>query len=344
MNTQFRTLFTLGIAHGYYVSRCQDFGYIIPADTAQALKNGKLLPKVRDGKLFVLYESDEGAALNPLEGQTLRLGLKLLNPFFINFTDIKGFNFNASTPVYRNTTEPNRLDEAVEVKLVGGVFRHVLTDTTKRPVTVTLQSASGQVLQTDVITAVNTRLDVSYDLTGKVSETYTVTEFYSSTSKKINYYTDAELNWQGIFGLVEIRLDNSFYTKPKVTQEYPEFEIKFTAKQEILKYYLVTKNYTESEFNQLTILDVGFTEDGRDQIHFTRVASTDFSGDDIPDELLGNGDAKVVLFKSQAEVVRKEKARKKIQIHKNGDELIKHLPQPAVNKANSDFIIQLSKP
>jgi hypothetical protein len=344
MNTQFRTLFTLAISHGYYLSGCQDFGFIVPSDTVQALRNGKLLSKIRDGKLYVLYETDQGKALSPLEGQTLRFGLKLLNPFFSNFTNFKDFNFNTSTPVYRNTTETNRLDKAVEINLVGSVFSHDLTDPTARPVTVTLQTTNSHILQTDVITLENNRLSVSYDLTGKSADTYTVTEAYPSTTRKINYYSDVELNWQGIFGLVEIKLDYGFYTKPSDSPEYAEFEIKFTAKQETLKYYLVTNNYTETEFNQLTILDVGFTEDGRDQVNFNKVASADFSGDDIPYALLGNSDAKIVLFKSQEEVARREKARKKIQVHKNGDELIKHLPQAGVNKVNSDFIIQLSKP
>jgi len=335
MTMHFRLLFTVSIAHAYYGEGCKDFDFIIPADTAQLLRNGKLIAKAREGKLYVLVGADEtDTALVSMTAKTLRIGLKLLNPFFSNFTD---FNFNSSTPFYRNATNPDRLDAAKEITLVGRVFSHALTNTA-RPVTVTLQAASGQILQTDTITAADNRSSVSYDLTRQAAGAYIVTESYPRTTKAITYYSDAELQWQGIFGVIEIKIANSFYATA------PEFEIAFAAKKETLKYYLLAKNYSDTEFNQLAVVDKGFTEDGRPQVNFTKVASAAFTADEISPALLGKSDAKVVLFKSQAVVARQEKARKKIQVLKNGEELIKHLPQPAANKVNADLIIQLSKP
>ena len=69
MITKFRTLFIVNISHAYYISDCKDFDFIFPADTAQLLRNGKLIAKALDGKLYVLFETDEaGSGLIPVPG------------------------------------------------------------------------------------------------------------------------------------------------------------------------------------------------------------------------------------------------------------------------------------
>ena len=332
---QFQVLFTVSISHQYYSESCQDFSFTIPVDTGQLLRNGKLIAKSREGKLYVLFEADETkTALVSVAGKTLRFGLKLLNPFFSNFTD---FNFNSSTPIYRNSINPNVLNAVEKKTLVGQVFSHTLTDTV-RPVTVTTQDANGQVWQTDTITATNNRSTVSYDLTGQASGIYSVEESYSGNIKTAAYYSDSELQGQGVFGVMEIEIDSSFYSTA------PEFAIAFNAKSETLKYYVVANKYTAPELNQLSVSDTGFTEDKRTKVNFTKIDATGFTTEDISPTLLGDSDAKVILFKSEGLVKRQKNARKKIQLLKNGDVLIPHLPQPNTNKANSDLIIQLSKP
>ena len=331
MTIQLRILFTVTISHNYYSQGCRDFIFIIPADTAQLLKSGKLIAKVREDKLYVLFEADEtDTALFSIPGKTLRIGLKLLNPFFSNFTDLD-FDFNSSRPLYKNFSNPDALDAAQAITLVGKVFSHSLADT-ERPVTVTLKDSKGQVLQTDTITGTNDRLTVSYELTGQVAGTYSVEEFYSENTKTTAYYSDAELQGEGIFGVIEIKIDSTFYTRP------PEFALSFAAKQETLKYYVVAKNYSKEEFKKLSVVD------GQSQINFIKVPHDQFTPDDNPYKLLVNSNAQIALFKSQAVVMRQEKALQKIQLQKNGEVLIPHLPQPGVNKANSDMIVQLAKP
>lgn len=337
MITKFSTLFVVSISHTYYISDCKDFDFVFPADTAQLLRNGKLIAKVLDGKLYVLFETDEAeTALIPVPGKTLRIGLKLLNPYFCNFTE-PTFKSNALTPLYRNTASPVVLDAPEEVALVGQVFSHSLLNT-ERPVTVTLKNTSGQILQTDIITAANNTTTVSYELAGQAAGTYTVEEAYSGEPKRTTYYCDAELRQHGVFGAIEIEINSGFYTTP------PTFVIAFNVKEEILKYYVVARNYSGTEFNNLSVNDNGFAEEGRTQVNFTKVPSAAFTKDDISPALLGGNDARVVLFKTQSAVERREKARKKIQLNKNGDVVITHLPQPGVDKANGDLIINISKP
>lgn len=333
---QFLPLFTAGISHTYYSHGCRDFSFVIPADSRQLLKNGKLVAKVLDGKLYVLFAADEaGTPLISLAGKTLRLGLKLLNPCFSNFTQLN-FDFNSSRLLYRNFTNSGALDEAQAVTLIGQRFSHIITEVT-RPVTVRLKNSNGQILETETITATSNRPTVAYDLTRQLVGAYSIEEVYSSQTKTINYYADFELQQQGIFTIIEIRLAANFYTTP------PEFNVAFTAKEETLKYYIVAQNYSDTDFNQLLVSDGG--EAGRTTIAFSpRILPAAFTNSEISPSLLGNNDAKIVLFKSQQPVIRQEKSRQKIRLHKNGEVLIPHLPQPSMKKINSDLIIQLAKP
>lgn len=344
MSTQFRTLFTVSITHTYYTPvGCKDFDFIIPTDTAQLLKNSKMTARVGDGGLRVLFGADKnGAALISAVGKTLRLGLKLLNPYFSNFTELD-VNFRKKTPVYRNRVAPMSLDAPLPFALVGRRFSHELTGAA-RPVVVALKDGQDRTIQTDTITATNDRATVSYDLTGLDAGAYMVEEAFPGEPKKnpYNYYADPELQQLGVFGVLEIALVPDFYTA--AAEQEPALKIDFSAKQDVLKYYLIAKNYSNLELDQLLVEDNGAAEDGRPQVKFIKVASADFDDNEkTTAALLGAQDNQVVLFKSSAEIPRRAKARQKIQLSKNNDVLITHLPQVGADKVNGDIMIQISK-
>jgi len=142
----------------------------------------------------------------------------------------------------------------------------------------------------------------------------------------------------GVFGIVEITLATGFYANP------PDFAVQFRSREETLKYYVVARNYTDGEMGQLSINDNGFADDGRPRVTFTKKDPGSFTADDIAPGLLGGAGAKVVLFSSQAAVARRERARRQIQLTKNGDVLITHLPQPGPDKTNGNMIVHISKP
>ena len=337
MITNFQPLGTLTISHSYYNGICADFDFIIPTDTAKLLQNGKLLAKERDGKLYIFFEADEtGAALTQVAGKFLRVGLKLLNPYFPNFTNFD-FDFNVLTPLYKNSTTLNTLDAGRKVTLVGALFSHALLDAA-RPVTVTLKDSNGQTRQTDTITSTHNRERVFYDLSGQAPGAYVVEETYPANSQTTSYYCDAEMHRLGVFGLIEIKLDNSFYANP------PAFSLAFAAKTDLLKYYLVARRYPEADFAQLAVADAGFTTDNRPEIKFSKVAAAAFTSAEISPALLAGPDTRVVLFKSQAAVPRQEQARTKIQLTKNSEVLIQHLPQIGADRLDGNFIIHLTKP
>jgi hypothetical protein len=213
------------------------------------------------------------------------------------------------------------------VVLTGQILSHSLPQNI-RPDRVTLKNAHGNILQTVFSATTNNDSTMSYSLSGQPTGLYTVEESYPNETKTILYYFDSELQREGIFSIIEIKLDKEFYTTA------PEFKITFNAKQETLKYYLVVAK--NNNINQLSIIDAG---DKLLRFKFIAPAS-----DDKYVSSLNNEGTQVALFESEGQVKRQANARKKIQLNNNGNILIENLPQPAVNQANADMIIHLSKP
>lgn len=334
---QFKTLFTVEIPHSYYRELCPDFSFILPRDTIQALQGGRLIAKSYHDRLYVLFEVDDTEQpIVTFEGNRLRFALKLLNPYFTNFTAFS-FDLGRFKPLYRNQTILSTLDLPRSTILVGSQWQHFL-QFPDRPVTVNLKNSQGQILRTQVLGSTQTQGEIAYDLTGLSAGLYQVEELYPSRSQRTDYYLDEELISQDIFGFLEVTIDPTFYSSP------PAFSIPFTAKQETLKYYVVTQKYTDLELGQLAVTDTGFTEDQRPQITFTKVLAPNFTANDLPPNLLGNAQSQVLLFQSQQIVSRQQMARRKIQLSRNGDILIPHLPAPDIDRSTADLIIQLSKP
>jgi hypothetical protein len=333
LSTQFKTLFSLSIRHDYYAGICPDFDFLIPRDTQALLNNGKLLGKVRDGVLYCLYEADEGgAALRPLSGQKLRFGLNLLNPYFSNFSVV---NSADKIALYRNRTSAAALDLSLPIDLVGSILGHQLKFSSGA-IDVDLNGDDGTLHSESLDSSLLS--EFNFELKALPEGYYQVEEDDGLTTRTTDYYYQRELLMKGVFGIVEIELAASFYSSP------PEFQIDFASRDEVLKYYVVAKNYTDSEFAQLSVTDQGHVAEGRPEIIFDRVAPASFGSADIAPELLAQGDDKVNIFKSQSTLGRQQHARKNIQLRRNGDVLIAHLPAPAIDKSQADLIIHVAKP
>jgi len=228
---------------------------------------GRLLAKTRDAMLTVLYEKDT----IQIPGRTLQLGLKLLNPYFSNFS-VPPLAPGDGLPLYAN----------------GGADPAVL----EAPVALLLDPANAE---------------------------------------------DAELLREGPFGVVEIEIDPAFYAAP------PAFQIAFAARTETLKYYVVARGYTNTQFNQLGVTDVNPDAEPGRPIVFNRVAASAFGPDELPAALIGGAGTSVALFRSQVAVARREKARKRIQLARNTEVIVAQLPQPGPAAATADLVIHLSK-
>ena len=337
MSSSFGILFSVQIAHTYYTDGCQDFEFLIPADISRLLRERRIITRINKGVCYFLCEKNElGVPVVPVSGITVRIGLKLINPYFGNFTklDFK----EGTTPFYRNQTTPTSLDLPIEILLTRSIFTYTLTKT-GRPVTVSVKDSLNNLLQAETVSELADTTPVSFDMTGFAPGLYAVNEKQGSSTKKSLCYIDPDLARQQTFGIVDINITDAFFTPVP-----PQFTLNFITRAETLKYYIVGKNYTSSELSHLSVTDAGYNEDVRPQVLFTKVGQGSFTATDIsPSQLTGAGCA-VILFKSQSPVTRLEKARRKIQLSKNTDVILKHLPLPGIERPNSDIIIQISKP
>ncbi|WP_437682248.1 hypothetical protein [Sorangium sp. So ce131] len=337
MRLRYDTLLSLRIAHAYYGGVCPDFDIVLPAETLRTLRGGRLLAKVLGGVLYVLFEADEGGApVVSAAGAGLRIGLRLVNPYFSNYTAVPA-ELAAGTAWYRNGDAPGQLDAPEGRALVGAVFSRALARA-ERPVTVTLKDSDGQALRAETVTAANDRDDVSFDATGADPGPCSVEEDYGDGSPlTARCYIHPELQQTGVFAIVDLEIHASFYASA------PAFEITFDARQDTLRYYLVVSNYSIADFEQLTVADLGADDEGRPEVTFTRVAAAAFTPGELPAALLATGDSRLVLFRSQVPVARRQRAMKKIQLSRNGDVLVEHLPQPGADQADAHLIIHVSR-
>jgi hypothetical protein len=151
-------------------------------------------------------------------------------------------------------------------------------------------------------------------------------------------YVSHELRGVGVWGIVSINIDHLFYIAP------PVLSLEFVARQEPLKYFVVARNFTASEFDQLGVSDNGFNEENRAMLTFEKLLPADFTGSDISPSLLGDSTCRIVMFRSQLPVARRERGLRKIQLNRNGDVLVEHLPQPGADRPQAHLIVHLSKP
>ena len=335
MTTRFLTLFTLEVTHAYYDGACRDFTFLIPADTAAMLKRGRLMVRVVDGRLFVLFEADEtGRPVVPAPGAILRLGLQLTNASFANFTAVT-FALGSELAVYANGAAAGALDAPVTAVPAGRFLTQTLAQA-GRPVDVTMTNAAGQGPKAATVTDAD-QASASLDLVNLRPGRYTLVEHYpAAVNLSTEYYLDPELSRQSLFGIVEIAVANAFYAAA------PAFTIAFDAKEETLKYYVVAHEYNDVEFGQLGVAQSA--ANGPVDVTFSKKLVGAFTSSDLPATFFTADGAKVALFQSDAVVKRRVRGYPRIELSRNGEVIIGNLPQVAADRPTADLIVHLSKP
>lgn len=336
MITRFAPLLTLGVTHAYNAGPSFDFEFLLPEDTAALVRGRRLVARtLSDLRLHVGFEADEsGVARADPGGVTLRVGLRLLNPWFDNVTALAERPLG-SILVYRNSPDPRKLGPPATLRLVGPVFSHTL-GRSERPATVSLVRGDETLR---ALTATAGVASVAFDARGIAPGALRIDERYPGGARpQTDAYLDGDLQRQGVLAVVEITIDDAF------PAQAPALELSFTAREETLKYYVVASNYTAAELDQLSVQDMGFTEQKRGEVRFSKVPESAFSAQDTPPALLGVSGARVVLFKSQAKVARRADARRRIELRRNGEALVDSLPQPGARAATADVVVHVSKP
>ena len=339
MITRFSPLCTLDVTHTYYGGACRDFIYVVPADTAALLKRARMLLRVMDGRVHVLFEAaDDGTPLLQLPGARLRLGLQLANPSFFNFT-ILPMKPGVEAAVYTNPAAGTALAAPVASALTGRVLTRTLSRV-DRPVTVTVVNADNKGPEPVTVSQTG-QPSVSFDLDGFAPGLFTVKEDYHGVPIAVTttHYADAELSREALFGVIEIEVGGAFYATP------PAFTIAFDAPAETLNYYVVAANYTDTEFSQLGVAHSATlaADAGVPVISFTRIQSSAFTAAELPISLLGGDSGRVVLFRSIGPVKRRNGGYPGVQLVRNGDVVRGSLPQAAPDRPSADLVVHLSK-
>lgn len=329
MSIRFLPLATLSIGHDFYSDgRCRDFDFVLAADGRAQLATARLLARSRDGRLHLLFEAaDDGTPLLPMSGQILRVGLRLNHRQFANFTTPTLAN-GWQLACYSNRVDPTALAAPIAALPVGDLYAPA-PRLAKRPLGLRLRDASGVTLAEQTVTGVDA---AAFDLRPYGFGHFTVDEDDGDEQHATAFYRHPEFAAASLYGVVDIHLHASLHATPAA------LEVDFTARSEILSYYVVAQRYGASEFNQLAVADNGFAEDSRAEVKFDRLAS------DIDPALLGGTTENTLLFRSQVPVARSERGLRKIQLARGNSVLVEHLPQPGAERVQAQHVIHLSKP
>ncbi len=339
MITRFSPLCTLDVTHTYYGGACRDFVYVVPADTAALLKRARMLLRVMDGRVHVLFEAaEDGTPLLTLPGARLRLGLRLANPSFLNFT-ILPMTPGAEVAVYANRAAATALVPPVAAALTGRVLTRTLSRT-DRPVTVTAVNADNKGPEPVTVSQAG-QPSISFDLDGFAPGLFTVKEDYHGVPITVTttHYADAELSREALFGVIEIEVAAAFYTTAAA------FTIAFDAPAETLNYYVVAANYTDTEFSQLDVAHSATlaADAGVPVITFRKIPSSAFTAAELPISVLGGDSGRVVLFRSNGPVRRRNGGYPGVQLTRDGAVIRSSLPQAAPDRPRADQVVHLLK-
>lgn len=338
MSIHFRTLCEIAIAHDYYAGPCADLDFVAPA-ASPALAAGRLLVRSREGRLVVLYEADElRQPLRDIAGTTLFFGLRQVNPYFANFTELPVAGDRL--PLYANLTLPGAFDAPQAVRLLAARQR-VAPTSDHRPLTLRWHCA-GQLIAEQTLAPGQAAADFATD--DWPSGRYVLSEEDGGVPQQSEWLRHPELAGQALWGVLALRIDSSFYNAdPDPHRTHPVLNVNLAARAEPLEYYVVARNYGKSEFATLKIQDAGADEQGRPPLVFSKFASKNFPADGLPADLFADDATQVVLFRSPGAVGRRAGGYRKLQLLRNSEVLIQHLPQAASDRAQARFIVHLAK-
>lgn len=332
MSIHFRTLFEVEVEHAYYRGLCSDIDFVVPG-AEQALAAGKLLTRVRDGRLRVLFEADDaGNALRDIHGATLLIGLRVANPYFANFTEAPVAS--GGLVLYGNRNAPRSLDPALAAEFIAP-HQRIVPGQAARPLTLSWQYGGSPLVEQTLAAGQEEALFETRDWP---AGRYLLSETAAGPAQLSHWLHSPALAGEQLWGVLALTVDRGFYASP------PVFRIVLQARSEQLQYYVVARNFGAAEFGQLQLADAGAGEQGRTALNFDKITADHFTDNDLPASVLGDAGTRIVLFQSQQPVARRAGGYRKLQLRRNAEVLVQHLPQAGSDRAQARFIVHLAKP
>ena len=338
----FRPLWTVTVQHGFFGGSCDALRFTVPPATERALAGAHALLRVLDGALHVLVEVDganaSNAPLSDLNGLRLLIALQ---PREASFDLITSPLFGDSglprgdAAVWDNTANPNALGNPRAVRISGEQLR-IEPRSSERPLTLRLfDAASTLQAQTELNIG-----DEAWTLPGLYTRgEWRVEEQGAGPAANWALWVEPEL--VNAWGVLALSFDAGHLLADPLAGQ--PFSLSFNARSDTLRYYVVAKRFGVAEFNSLSVQDTGFAADARPPILFNRVAPANFTASHLTPALLDpGGSARIALFEAQATVARRVRGPVGLELHRNGDVLIGHLPQPGAERHDAQFVVHLS--
>ena len=330
---EFTKLFDINITHDYYGGSCRAVKCVPLASAFRTLKAGALRVLAQESQYSVFFEGSQTSPLKKLKSAQLHFAIVAQNTTFASISDTS--NNRRNILVYRNAPQVSALSNAESYVLASGIQTYEISQS-ERPVTLSLRNSNNDIVDQHIISEENGLEEFSFLLKQYPFGLYSITE-ETASDILLSKFAYVESIPPATIAILQIDVNDIFYSAPA------SFTLNFSARSEILNYYIVASNYDNNDIQALTMKDAGFTEQSRTQILFNKLESTNFTDQQIAPDLLNKNNAKVVLFTSQSAVSRRQYSPKKLQLMLNNEVLIASLPIPGSSSVSADFFIHVAK-
>lgn len=334
---RFVPLFDVRIKHSYYTDgRCSDFVVEPTPSTRQLLKNHRLVAKsLSDGIRVLAGVDDGGRPFVPISRDAkFTFHLRLHNADFPLFTDLADVN-SLPAPLYTNAVMDAKTDKAVSLMSRTAQFRETLAvgePAREEHFILSGIPAPGLGAGDFVVESVG-RIDriEQYDVPNK-----TITVNTQSAARGAAFTTTYAVRPKldrGVFADVEILVNDTLPQADGLAEEPREFQIVFEAKKARWVFYCITdRNGATADFR---IIDTA-SSNSTPPLVFGDDNRTDLLQDPDPSDVVATGLAEQypelsrLRFVSDALVPCRQAPRAHIELHANGQQLSRSLPNPSV--------------
>ena len=338
MRTRFVPFLNVRIEHGYFDRPAEVLHLEALPATARLLKGWRMLTRHTPARFELMAEVDEAdqrfAPDEALLGRTLHFVLRTVDAQLDNITAPLGMP-PGLRPWWRSTAAPGVLAGPQALRLSGRHLR-VETSFSTRPVTLRMLTEDG------VERAAQVLKDGDDGVTWPLAwpdGLWRAEERAGASVREQAVLVDDALDAARAWGVLSLTLGAAELAAP------PTYTLRLDARSDTLRYYVVAQRYSQADFDALSVLDTGAAADARPALAFARVEAAGFGPAHLSASLLdAAGTARVALFESQAPATRRERGLRGIELHRNGDVMLNHLPAPGPGRADAQFVVHLNQP